>query len=75
MNCNWRNVAKLNRKCRTGPCDIASKWMRIFLTLLSYSRMNFLFQNNRDTSKGEAGINRDMTNTMSLETSFERVFT
>jgi hypothetical protein len=64
-----------SKKCRTGPCDIASKWMRIFFTLLPYSRMNFLFQNNKDMSKGETGINRDMTNTMSFETSFEKFFT
>ena len=37
--------------------------------------MNFLFQNNKDMSKGETGINRDMTNTMSFETSFEKFFT
>ena len=54
---------------------MASKWMRIFFTLLPYSRMNFFFQNNKDISKGETGINRDMTNTMSFENSFEKVFT
>jgi len=64
-----------SKKCRTGPCDMASKWMRIFFTLLPYSRMNFFFQNSKDMSKGETGISRDMTNTMCFENSFEKVFT
>jgi hypothetical protein len=64
-----------SKKCRTGPCDIASKWMRIFFTLLLYSRINFFLQNSKDMSNGETGINRDIKNTMTLEIHFGKFFT
>jgi len=49
--------------------------MRIFFTLLPYSRTNFFFQNSKDMRRGDTGINREMKNTMIFDTHFEKFFT
>ena len=54
---------------------MACKWIRIFFTLLLYSRINFFLQNSKDMSNGETGINRDIKNTMTFEISFGKFFT